>query len=98
MILQGETEGEGKQAARRMESNTHTTRRQHSLPPTPADKTCTAYEFDFLTLSLIDEPAGVGARGAGALAVTLTDRSEDRDNHRRYEQHFITVTFGQNSI
>ena len=51
-------------------------------------------------LSLIDELAGAGvaACGAGRPAVILTDRSEDRDNHGCYEQHFITVTFGQNSI
>lgn len=63
-------------------------------------KTCIQYEFDFPVLSLIDELAGAGvaACGAGRPAVILTDRSEDRDNHGCYEQHFITVTFGQNSI
>lgn len=71
-----------------------------SLQPALADKTCIQYEFDFPILSLIDELAGAGveACGAGRPAVILIDRSEDRDNHGCYEQHFITVTFGQNSI
>lgn len=70
-----------------------------SFLPALADKTC-IYEFDFTILSLIDELAGAGvaACGAGRPAVILADRSEDRDNHGCYEQHFITVTFGQNSI
>lgn len=51
-------------------------------------------------LSLIDELAGAGAEacGSGRPGVIPVDRSEDRDNHCCYEQHFITVTFGQNSI
>lgn len=70
------------------------------LLPALVDKTCILYEFDFPILSLIDELAGAGfaACGAGRPAVILTDRSKDRDNHVCYEQHFITVMFGQNSI
>lgn len=48
----------------------------------------------------MDELAGAAAVscGAGRPAVMLTDKSKDRDNHGCYEQHFITVVFGQNSI
>lgn len=42
--------------------------------------------------------AEVATCRASRPAVILMDRSEDRDNHGCYEQHFITVTFGQNSI
>lgn len=43
------------------------------------------------------EAPGLGL-WSGHAAVILPDRSEDRDNHCFYEQHFITVTFGLNSI
>lgn len=87
------------------ERETHTqthTHRPTNITISPTNSTCSNMYlvFCFSNLSLIDELtcAGFAACGVGRPAAIHTDRSKDRDSHHCYEQHFITVMFGQNSI